>query len=112
MRSVIGKVPPWLVRFGTIVVAAVVVALGVAFYYVPYPISIDAKGTVLGKNAVRIYVPYRYLYLFDEPRVGYVLLEGGGGTSCQFRIVSHDNRLVHTTYGNYFTKVSHPKIMG
>ena len=44
VRNVIGKVPPRLVSLGTIVITIIVLALAVAFYKIPYPISIEVKG--------------------------------------------------------------------
>ena len=46
VRNVIGKVPPRLVSLGTVVITIIVLALAVAFYKIPYPISIDANGEV------------------------------------------------------------------
>ena len=44
VRNVIGKVPPRLVSLGTIVITIIVLALAVAFYKIPYPISIEVNG--------------------------------------------------------------------
>ena len=44
VRNVIGKVPPRLVSLGTVVITIIVLALAVAFYKIPYPISIEANG--------------------------------------------------------------------
>ena len=44
VRNVIGKVPPRLVSLGTVVITIIVLALAVAFYKTPYPISIEANG--------------------------------------------------------------------
>ena len=55
VRNVIGKVPPRLVSLGTIIITIIVIALGVAFYKIPYPISIEANAY----QAVRQIVFYR-----------------------------------------------------
>ena len=39
VRHIIGKVPPFLVRTGTVVVTLIVIALTVAFYTIRYPIT-------------------------------------------------------------------------
>ena len=44
VRNVIGKVPPRLVSLGTVVITIIVLALAVAFYKIPYPISIEEIG--------------------------------------------------------------------
>ena len=46
VRNVIGKVPPRLVSLGTVIITVIVLALAVAFYKIPYPISIDRKSVV------------------------------------------------------------------
>ena len=66
VRNVIGKVPPRLVSLGTVVITTIVLALAVAFYKIPYPISIEANGEVINQRTVQVFVPYKYLYLFDE----------------------------------------------
>lgn len=63
VRNVIGKVPPRLVSLGTVVITIIVLALAVAFYKIPYPISIEANGEVLNQRTVQVFVPYKYLYL-------------------------------------------------
>ena len=52
VRNVIGKVPPRLVSLGTIVITIIVLALAVAFYKIPYPISIEANGEVFNQRTV------------------------------------------------------------
>ena len=47
VRNVIGKVPPRLVSLGTVIITIIVLALAVAFYKIPYPISIEANGCLL-----------------------------------------------------------------
>ena len=69
VRSVIGKVPPRLVSLGTVVITIIVLALAVAFYKIPYPISIKANGEVINLRTLQVFVSYKYLYLFDEPRI-------------------------------------------
>lgn len=59
----IGKVPPRLVSLGTVVITIIVLALAVAFYKIPYPISIEANGEVINQRTVQVFVPYKYLYL-------------------------------------------------
>ena len=89
VRNVIGKVPPRLVSLGTVVITTIVLALAVAFYKIPYPISIDANGEVINQRTVQVFVPYKYLYLFDEPRTAHVSFEGNDNASCNCDITSH-----------------------
>ena len=68
VRNVIGKVPPRLVSLGTVIITIIVLALAVAFYKIPYPISIEANGEVLNQRTVQVFVPYKYLHLFDKAK--------------------------------------------
>ena len=76
VRHIIGQVPPALVRTGTMIITLVVIALAVAFYTIRYPITIEAQGKVTRNDSVELLVPYKYLYLFDEPRTARISLEG------------------------------------
>ena len=102
VRNVIGKVPPRLVSLGTVVITIIVLALAVAFYKIPYPISIDANGEVINQRTVQVFVPYKYLYLFNEPRTANVSFEGYDNFTYQFDVTSHSTKLVHKEDGNYF----------
>ena len=102
VRNVIGKVPPRLVSLGTVIITVIVLALAVAFYKIPYPISIEANGDVVNHRTVQVFVPYKYLYLFNEPRTAHVSFEGYNNISYQFDVTSHCTKLVHKEDGNYF----------
>ena len=102
VRNVIGKVPPRLVGLGTVVITIIVLALAVAFYKIPYPISIEANGEVVNQSIVQLFVPYKYLYLFDEPRTTHVSFEGNDNASYNCDIISHNAKLIHKEDGNFF----------
>ena len=102
VRNVIGKVPPRLVSLGTVIITIIVLALAVAFYKIPYPISIEANGEAVNHRTVQVFVPYKYLHLFNEPRTAYVSFEGYDNISYQFDVTSHSTKLVHKKDGNYF----------
>ena len=55
VRNVIGKVPPRLVSLGTVIITIIVLALAVAFYKIPYPISIEANGEVVNHRTVLVF---------------------------------------------------------
>ena len=105
VRNVIGKVPPRLVSLGTVVITIIVLALAVAFYKIPYPISIDANGEVINQRIVQVFVPYKYLYLFDEPRTAHVSFEGNDNASYNCNIISHNAKLIYREGGNYFMAI-------
>ena len=83
----------------------VVIALVVAFYTIRYPITIEAQGKVTSNDSAELLVPYKYLYLFDEPRTARISLEGQENDDAPIvcSITSHNDKL-HTIAGNhYFT---------
>ena len=106
VRNVIGKVPPRLVSLGTVIITIIVLALAVAFYKIPYPISIDANGEVINQRTVQVFVPYKYLYLFDEPRTAYVSFEGNDNVSYNCNIISI---LLKYVTNHPFTQFSSPR---
>lgn len=102
VRNVIGKIPPRLVCLGIVVITIIVLAVAVVFYKIPYPISIDTNGEVVNKGTIQVFVPYKYLYLFNEQRIAYVSFEGCDNISYQFDVTRHSTKLVHKEDGNYF----------
>lgn len=106
VRNVIGKVPPRLVSLGTVIITIIVLALAVAFYKTPYPISIEANGEVINQRTIQVFVPYKYLYLFNEQRTTHVSFEGYDNISYQFDVTSHSTKLVHKEDGNYFVAIA------
>ena len=106
VRNVIGKVPPRLVSLGTVLITVIVLALALAFYKIPYPISIEATGEVINQRTVQVFVPYKYLYLFDEPRTAHVSFEGNYDASYSCNVISHNAKLIHREEGNYFMAIA------
>ena len=106
VRNVIGKVPPRLVSLGTVLITVIVLALALAFYKIPYPISIEATGEVINQRTVQVFVPYKYLYLFDEPRTAHVSFEGNDDASYSCNVISHNAKLIHREESNYFMAIA------
>lgn len=106
VRNVIGKVPPRLVSLGTVLITVIVLALALAFYKIPYPISIEATGEVINQRTVQVFVPYKYLYLFDEPRTAHLSFEGNDDASYSCNVISHNAKLIHREEGNYFMAIA------
>ena len=105
VRHIIGQVPPSLVRTGTMVITLVVIALAVAFYTIRYPITIEAQGKVMRNDSVELLVPYKYLYLFDEPRTAHISLEGQENDDAPIvcSITNHNDKLLVVDGNHYFT---------
>ena len=104
VRHIIGQVPPALVRTGTMVITLVVIALAIAFYTIRYPITIEAQGKVTRSDSVELLVPYKYLYLFDEPRMARITLEGQDNdvASIVCSVTSHNDKLLVIAGNHYF----------
>ena len=105
VRHIIGQVPPALVRTGTLVITLVVIALGIAFYTIRYPITVEAEGRVASNGSVELLIPYKYLYLFDEPHTARITLEGQDIDNAPIvcPITSHSENLLIVDGNNYFT---------
>ena len=58
VRNVIGKVPPRLVSLGTVVITIIVLALAVAFYKIPYPITMVSNCAIIKQRTVHVFVHY------------------------------------------------------
>lgn len=106
VRGMIGQVPPRLVSMGTVIITVIIIALAVVFYKMPYPIYIEATGEVIHQGMVQVFVPYKYLLLFDEPRTAHVSFEGNDNASYDCNIRSHNAKLIHREDGNYFVAVA------
>ncbi len=87
VRNIIGQIPPFWVRTGTVVIILILVALGYVAWKVPYPFTVEAGGTVeetvpfvsggsTGRYSIRLLVPYRYNDYFREPRRISLTFEG------------------------------------
>ncbi len=112
VRNVIGKVPPRLVSLGTVIITIIVIALGIAFYKIPYPISIEANGQVVSDSTVQVFVPYKYLYLFNDSRTANVSFEENEEIIYQCKITSHNTKLIHREDGNYFMAMGVVRLSG
>ena len=75
--------------------------------YVPAMESMpEANGEVINQRTVQVFVPYKYLYLFDEPRMAHVSFEGSNNASYNCDIIRHNAELIHREDGNYFMAIA------
>ena len=75
--------------------------------YVPAMESMpEANGEVINQRTVQVFVPYKYLYLFDEPRTAHVSFEGSNNASYNCDIISHNAKLIQREDGNYFMAIA------
>lgn len=55
---------------------------------------------------MQVFVPYKYLYLFDESRSAHVSFEDNANASYNCDIMSHNAKLIHREDGNYFMVIA------
>ena len=81
---------------------------------VPHPITIEAQGKVTRSDSVELLVPYKYLYLFDEPRTARLTLEGQAEDAAPIvcPITSHNENLLIVDGNHYFTAKTHIRSNG
>ena len=104
VRHIIGRIPPLLNRMGTVVVAIIMIAMSVAVYTVHYPITIEVKGEVVTLSTIpqaRVYVPYKYIGLFDEQRTADIKFEGYDKVYVM-PVILHSHKLIPIDGVNYF----------
>jgi hypothetical protein len=102
VRKVIGKIPPFLIRIGTAIITLIMIAFALAFYTIPYPISLNVEGTVDKNMRLNINVPYKDLYLFQKPRIANVVYEGIENPPICYHVSSYSPKLVHYKGENWF----------
>ena len=67
----------------------------------------EANGEVINQRTVQVFVPYKYLYLFDEPRTAHVSFEGSNNAAYNCDIISHNAKLIHRGRWQLFYGYSH-----
>ena len=85
-RHFMNDIPPILTRIGTVLIVLIIIALGIAAYKIPYPISIEAE---------------KYLYILDEEKTAFVTFEGSK-QECQILLRSTNSNLLRKNNKNYF----------
>lgn len=108
-RRIIGMVPSGIVRYGTLIIAAIIVALLTISYFVPYPENLQADATVAvdadGKLTICMYIPYSYINTIHEGMSTEIEFEGYPSADYGYisATISHIDKNVHDINGkNYF----------
>lgn len=69
-RQIIGMVPSRIVRYGTLIISAIIIALLIAAYFIPYPDNLQVNAMVVntedGEQQIQAYVPYSYVSTIHE----------------------------------------------
>jgi hypothetical protein len=116
VRNIIGQIPPFWVRTGTVVIILILIALGYTAWKVPYPFTVEAGGTVentapsefredSGKYSIRLLIPYRYNDYFHEPRRVSLTFEGRDDVSLSCRIGRTNDSVITRDGEDYFSTV-------
>jgi hypothetical protein len=116
VRNIIGQIPPFWVRTGTVVIILILIALGYAAWKVPYPFTVEAGGTVektvpsgfrgnTGSYDIRLLVPYRYNDYFHEPRRVSLSFEGRDAVSLSCRTGRISDSVVTRDGEDFFSTV-------
>ena len=82
VRTVIGQIPPLLVRTGTMIVTVLFAIICYATYKIPYPFTIEADGIVISSDSIHnnlmieLFIPYRYNDYYQVKRQVSTTYEG------------------------------------
>ena len=109
-RQIIGMVPSRIVRYGTLIISAIIIALLIAAYFIPYPDNLQINAMVLdaedGDLQIQAYVPYSYVSTIHEGMNANIEFEGYPSADYGFiaTTVDHINKDVQNINGqNHFT---------
>lgn len=82
VRNVMGKIPPVLVRTGTMIVTVLFAIICYATYKIPYPFTIEADGIVIFSDSIHnnlmmeLFIPYQYNDYYQVKRQVSTTYEG------------------------------------
>lgn len=108
-RQIIGMVPSRIVRYGTLIISAIMIALLVAAYFIPYPDNLHVNAMVVdaedGTQQIQGYVPYPYVSTIHEGMNASIEFEGytSADYGCVSAIITCIDKQIHNINGqNYF----------
>ena len=109
-RQIIGMVPSRIVRYGTLIISAIIIALLIAAYFIPYPDNLQINAMVLdaedGDLQIQAYVPYSYVSTIHEGMNANIEFEGYPSVDYGYTaaIVTNIDKEVRSINGqNFFT---------
>lgn len=118
VRNIIGEIPPFFTRTGTVIIMVIVLALGIASCIIRYPLTTEADGKVdlfvngFGDHyySAKLLMPYKYNDFYHELREVDMTFEGRDGLvlrdSMEF---SAEDKAVEVNGENYFILYVHIK---
>lgn len=110
-RHIIGMVPSGIVRYGTLIISLIIIALLVAAYFIPYLDNLQANAMVVeaedGGYQIQAYVPYSYVSTIQEGMSAEIEFEGYPSADYGYvsAIIYHIDRNVYNDNGKNFFKV-------
>lgn len=109
-KQIIGMVPSRVVRYGTLIISAIIIALLVTAYFIPYPDNLQVNAMVVdaedGEQQIRVYVPYSYVSTIHEGMNANIEFEGYPSVDYGYTaaIVTNIDKEVRSINGqNFFT---------
>lgn len=109
LQNFIGEIPPRLVCIGNIIILFIIAILFLVVRTVHYPYNIECNGVVRtydntpsSRGTATLYIPYKYLYLFEEPHKADITLEGAPDCAVEGTIMDIRKIPVKLKGGNYF----------
>lgn len=108
IRSIIGKKPHHVIRYGMIVMSIVLMGLFFAAYYIPYPENLKAGAIALGSDKARVLIPYSYLNVINVGTSVEVEFEGFQANQYGYKhgtVISISDDVVVIDDINYFVAV-------
>lgn len=90
VRNIIGEIPPFFTRTGTVIIFVIVLVLGVASCIIRYPLTTEADGKVdlfvngFGDHyySAKLLMPYKYNDFYHELREVDMTFEGVTDSFC------------------------------
>jgi hypothetical protein len=77
VRNIIGRVPPFILRSGIMIITTILIGLFILAYYIPYPEKISGQAILNGNSkSVKILIPYDYVTRISEGMAVNIELKG------------------------------------
>lgn len=108
-RQIIRMVPSRIVKYGTLIISAIIIALLVAAYFIPYPENLQVNAMVVdtknGKQQIQASVPYSYVSTIYNGMNAEIEFEGYPSADYGYvsAIITCMDKKIHNINGkNYF----------
>ncbi len=110
-RQIIGMVPSRIVRYGTLIISVIIIALLASAYLTPYPDNLQVNAMVAdtedNEQQIQAYVPYSYVSTIHEGMNAYIEFDGYSSADYGYvsAIITHIKKDVNNINGQNYFKV-------